>query len=110
LLGQMINKVKSVVLFSTNTMVQRKREVYDLLQMMKGTMNERYLGLPVWVGWSKSSTFAYLKDWVWNRTHEWKEKFFVMGGKGDLYQSSGPGHPYICDGLLWSHKNALWPN
>jgi hypothetical protein len=65
--GQMINKAKSAVLFSRNTRAQRKEEVCATLQITKETMNERYLGLPAQVGKSKSSTFAYIKDRVWQR-------------------------------------------
>jgi hypothetical protein len=59
---QMINKAKSAILFSRNIqVVQRKREC-ELLQITKETMSEKYLGLPVHVGQSKTGTFGYLKD------------------------------------------------
>jgi len=63
----MINKAKSVVLISKNTQVEQKKAVCDRLQVVKETMNERYLGLPVQVGRSTGSTFAYLKDRIWRR-------------------------------------------
>lgn len=70
----MINKAKSAVLFSRNTNAQRKLEVCTILEITRETMNERYLGLPVQVGRSKSRTFAYIKDRIWKRIHGWKEK------------------------------------
>ena len=60
--GQAINKAKSAILFSRNTKVQQKKIVGDVLQVTKETMNERYLGLPVHVGHSKTDTFAYPKE------------------------------------------------
>lgn len=73
--GQMINKSKSAILFSTNTVATRRSEVKGILEVEKETMNERYLGLPVHVGSLRSKIFAYLKDRVWKRIHGWKEKF-----------------------------------
>jgi hypothetical protein len=61
-LGQMINKAKSAILFSQNTQAAQRKSVCDLLQITKGTMSEKYLGLPVHVGQSKTCTFGYLKD------------------------------------------------
>ena len=60
--GQMINKVKSAVLFSKNTKLQQKQVVSKILQVTKETMSERYLGLLVHVGHSKTGIFAYLKE------------------------------------------------
>ena len=51
--GQMINKAKSVVLFSKNTKQQQRRVVCENVQVFKETMSERYLGLPIHVGKSK---------------------------------------------------------
>jgi hypothetical protein len=63
----MIHKAKSAILFSTNTKSVQRREVKEILEVQKETMNERYLGLPVHVGTSGSKVFAYLKDRVWKR-------------------------------------------
>lgn len=52
--GQVINKQKLAVLFSSNKRQADKRAVMDALQLRKETMNDRYLGLPVYVGESKS--------------------------------------------------------
>jgi hypothetical protein len=51
------------------------------LQIEKETLNERYLGLPAHVSRSKGSTFAYLKDRVWQRILKWKEKMLSWAGK-----------------------------
>jgi hypothetical protein len=73
--GQKINKAKSAVRFSRNTSDEEKQEIKGMLDIQRETMNERYLGLPVHVGRSKTEVFAYLKDRVWNRIQGWKEFF-----------------------------------
>jgi len=60
--GQMINKSKSVVLFSKNTGAEKRSEVCTRLQITKETMNAKYLGLPAQGSKSKAGTFAYIKD------------------------------------------------
>jgi hypothetical protein len=60
--GQLINADKSAVMFSPNTSDDDRRAVMDALSIRSETMNERYLGLPVFVGKSRSNVFAYLKN------------------------------------------------
>lgn len=79
--GQMINKSKSAILFSTNTADGKRSEVKSILEVEKETMSERYLGLPIHVGSSRSKVFAYLKDRVWKRIQGWKEKFLSWAAK-----------------------------
>jgi hypothetical protein len=98
--GQMINKAKSAVLFSRNTRAQRKEEVCATLQITKETMNERYLGLPAQVGKSKSSTFAYIKDRVWQRIQGWKEKFLSWAGKEILIKAVAQAIPTYAMGCF----------
>lgn len=52
-----------------------------VLEIERDTMNEKYLGLPVYVGQSKTRIFSYLKDRVWNRIQGWKEKMLSWAGK-----------------------------
>jgi hypothetical protein len=79
----MINKEKSAIMFSSNTRDEKRREVMQELNIQKETMNERYLGLPVHVGKSKTGVFAYLKERIWQRIQGWKEKMLsrVRGRK-----------------------------
>lgn len=72
--GQVINKTKSVVMFSVNAAQNQREEVMTALEIERETMNDKYLGLPVYVGQSKQNIFSYLKDRVWNRIQGWKEK------------------------------------
>lgn len=59
----------------------------DLLQVTKETMSEKFLGLPVHVGRSKSGAFAYQKDRIWKRIQGWNEKFLSWAGKEILIKA-----------------------
>lgn len=98
--GQMINKEKSAIRFSTNTSVADRQQVCQILWVPTETMNERYLGLPVFVGRSKSSVFAYLKERVWRRIQGVERKIIVKSRKGNFDQGGGAGHPHFCYGLF----------
>lgn len=67
-------KSKSAVLFSKNTSDGHRRAVCETLHIEKETVNEKYLGLPVYVGQAKGKNFSYLEDHIWNRIQGWKEK------------------------------------
>jgi len=98
--GQMINKAKSVVLFSKNTKQQQRRVVCENVQVLKETMSERYLGLPIHVGKSKSGVFAYLKDRIWKRIQGWNEKFLSWAGKEILIKAVAQAIPTFAMGCF----------
>jgi len=91
--GQLINKDKSAATI-------RKQEVMQELRITKETMNERYLGLPVHVGRSRSLVFAYLKDRIWKRIQGWKEKLLSRAGKEVLIKAVAQAIPTFCHGVL----------
>ena len=96
----MINKVKSAVLFSMNTKPQQKQVVSNILQVTKETMSERYLGLPVHVGHSKTSIFAYLKERIWKRMQGWNEIFLSWAGKEILIKVVAQAIPTFAMGCF----------
>jgi hypothetical protein len=98
--GQMINKSKSAILFSPNTSDADKRVVKDILDVEKETMNEKYLGLPVFVGNSRTKVFSYLKDRVWKRIQGWKERFLSWAGKEILIKAIAQAIPTFAMGCF----------
>jgi hypothetical protein len=55
---------KSSVFFSKGCPVVVRESIKDELDVQRGTLNNKYLGLPSDVGKSKSGAFKYLKDKV----------------------------------------------
>jgi len=98
--GQVINKDKSAIMFSANTASEKKEEVLQVLGIPKETMNERYLGLPVYIGRSKKNCFSYLKERIWQRIQGWMEKIIVKGWERSFNQSSGTSYSHLCVGLF----------
>ena len=72
----------------------------NVLGITKETMNERYLGLPVHVGKSRSSVFGYLKDRVWQRIQGWKEKLLSRAGKEVLIKAVAQAIPTFARGCF----------
>ena len=58
----MINFDKSSVMFSKNTRSEDRQVVLNILNIRAEARNEKYLGLPVYVGAAKSQVFECLKD------------------------------------------------
>lgn len=85
--GQMIYKDKSAVMFSRNTSAAKKGDFMRELNLQRETINDRYLGLPVHVGMSKTKMFAYLKEKIWQRIQGWKEKMLSRAGKEVLIKA-----------------------
>jgi hypothetical protein len=79
--GQTINKDKSSIMFSKNTSDRDRSDMLSILNISTEGRNEKYLGLPVYMGRSRSKTFAYLKDRVWKIIQGWKEKLLSKAGK-----------------------------
>ena len=85
--GQTINKDKSSVMFSKNTKSFEKNQFMASLGITTVAQNEKYLGLPMYMGRSKKRTFEYLKERVWKRLQEWKEKLLSKAGKEVLIKA-----------------------
>ncbi|EEC79287.1 hypothetical protein OsI_20089 [Oryza sativa Indica Group] len=85
--GQVINKDKSSVLFSPNTLQSDRMEVRSALCINQEAKNERYLGLPVSIGKSRRKAFEYIKRKVWLRIQGWQEKLLSKAGKEILVKA-----------------------
>jgi hypothetical protein len=82
--GQMINKEKCSIMFSSNTREGLKQAVMHCLDIGSEARSEKYLGLPIYMGKSKVQTFNYLKDKIWKIIQGWKEKMLSKAGKDVL--------------------------
>ena len=58
-----------------------KSEILGCLNMPSEGTNEKYLGLPVYIGRAKKRKFQYLKSKIWAKIQGWKEKVLSKAGK-----------------------------
>jgi hypothetical protein len=91
--GQCINTEKSAIMFSKNSSQIKKDLVKSALEIHGDAWNEKYLGLPVYVGRSKKKAFAYLKDKIWARIQGWIEKLLSKAGKEVLIKAVAQAIP-----------------
>jgi hypothetical protein len=91
--GQMINKDKSSAFFSKGTRARTKSAVLNVLGIPRESQNQRYLGLPVHLGPSKSKEFEYLKEKVWRSIQGWKERLLSKAGKKILIKAVAQAIP-----------------
>lgn len=63
--GQVVNKDKTSIMFSTNTPQLIRDQILSELRITHLASNEKYLGLPVYIGKSKKRMFEYIKQKVW---------------------------------------------
>ena len=68
-------------MFSPNTKVQVQQQMLAELGISQLACNEKYLGLPVYIGKSKKRMFEYIKQKVWTRIQGWQEKLLSKAGK-----------------------------
>ena len=85
--GQKVNLEKSVVFFSSNTRVEKKVQLCELLDMEEASEDCTYLGLPNMMKRSKVATFGFLKDRVKKRAASWDGKWISQGGREVLVKS-----------------------
>ena len=98
--GQKINKDKTAVMFSANVREEDKQEVMNALNIPRETANERYLGLPVFIGKSRRKAFEFLKDRIWKRMQGWKEKMLSNAGKEILIKAVAQAIPTYAMGCF----------
>jgi hypothetical protein len=79
--GQKISEAKSSIYFCSNTDVNVKVEVCEVLNIMTESLSDKYLGLPAMVGADRSDCFCHLIDRVNSRINGWKEKLLSIGGE-----------------------------
>jgi hypothetical protein len=67
--------------------------------------NEKYLGLPVYVGRSKKKAFEYIKDKIWSQIQGWIEKLLSKAGKEVLIKSNVQAIPTYAMSFFYLTKS-----
>lgn len=73
--------------FSSNTRVEKRNQLCQLLNMEEADDDCTYLGFPNIMKRSKVATFGFLKDRVKKRAASWDGKWISQGGREVLVKS-----------------------
>jgi hypothetical protein len=114
--GQQLNRAKTSIFFTKNTSLEMRHYIQGVFQVPEIKNHETYLGLPSFVGRSKTASFSEVQNRVWRRMHGWKEKFLSMGGREVLIKAVAqaiPSYTMSCfrlpDGLC-KELNSMFSN
>jgi hypothetical protein len=80
-------------MFSPNMPHRERRKVLNDLRIKTEARNEKYLGLPVYVGRSRKGAFAYLKGRMWGKIQGWDEKLLARAAKDVLIKACAQAIP-----------------
>ena len=90
---QKINADKSSIFFSTNTSLELKDEIMEVMGPMQVSKHNKYLGLPSIIGKYKKEVFAEIKEKVAKKLSGWNEKMLSIGGKEILIKAVAQAIP-----------------
>jgi len=85
--GQSISLPKSEIFYSRNVDGNRKNTITNILGVQAVLGTGKYLGLPSMIGRDRTSTFAYIKDRVWQKINSWSSKCFSKAGREVMIKS-----------------------
>ncbi|KAF5454504.1 hypothetical protein F2P56_024162 [Juglans regia] len=91
--GQVINRNKTGLVFSSNVQQSTKEDLLNFWGVEQSQEYEKYLGLPSFVGRSKTRAFSEIKHRVWRKLQGWKEKVLSAGGKEVLIKAVAQAIP-----------------
>lgn len=94
--GQAINFGKSEIFFSKNVSPERREEVKTILGVAANLNTGRYLGVPSFIGLGKVAIFQYVRDWLWDKLKNWRNKKISEAGKEVLIKSAAHSIPAYC--------------
>ncbi|XP_024178363.1 uncharacterized protein LOC112184337 [Rosa chinensis] len=85
--GQKVNFQKNSVVFSRNIHIDVQNELATILEVECVEDHDRYLGLPMQVGKSKTQIFQYIKEKLSNKLDNWKAKILSCAEKEILIKT-----------------------
>lgn len=97
--GQLVNKDKSAIFFSSNCSAEAKQEVRSALQIDTEALAEKYLGLPTALGRSTNGAFEYMPSRLRNLMGVWSGREASCAGREVLLKSVAqavPTYPMSC--------------
>ena len=117
--GQLVNKQKSAIFFSSNSEQECKQEVQAILQIPNEALGERYLGLPTSAGRGASNAFNYVPARVRGFVEGWAEKDLSCAAREVLLKANAQSvltypmtcfklPPVVCRKLTTAVLNYWW--
>ncbi|XP_024164510.1 uncharacterized protein LOC112171581 [Rosa chinensis] len=103
--GEKINFQKSSMVFSKNVPIAMQISMATILAVQRVEEHDRYLGLPLHVGKSKTEKFHYIKEKLTKKLVNWKSKILSSAELGDApsfsWRSILAGRPVLKAGVKW---------
>jgi hypothetical protein len=94
--GQKLNLQKTSVFFSRDTSLERRQEILRLSGLTETHCIDAYLGLPTFVGRSRTQALQHIKAKVLQRLNNWKVHFLSQAGKEVLLKAVVQAIPTYC--------------
>ena len=91
--GQLVSEAKCSIFFSPNTHVEVKAEIRQILNIMKESLSDKYLGLPSMIGVDRVNCFKHLIERIQKLVNGWKERTLSFGGKEALLKAVAQAIP-----------------
>jgi hypothetical protein len=91
--GQRLNREKTSIFFSRNTPTHTQSQILAAAGIRSTNSLEKYLGLPAMVGRSRRQAFMSIKDRIWCRISNWRNKFLSQAGKEILIKAVAQSIP-----------------
>ncbi|XP_061993843.1 uncharacterized protein LOC133711764 [Rosa rugosa] len=91
--GQQINFEKSSVVFSRNVSCDIQTKLSVILEVQCRDEHDKYLGLPLHVGKSKTAKFLYIKEKITKKLVGWKSKILSCAGKEVMIKAVAQSMP-----------------
>jgi hypothetical protein len=82
--GQTVNTDKSNILFSANTCVSTRNSILEIIPYAGTPISAKHLGLPMFFGRSKQSSFLDILHKVKGKIEGWRSKTLSQAGKWKL--------------------------
>jgi hypothetical protein len=85
--GQAISLPKSEIFYSRNVPNTLKNNITNILGVRAVLGTGKYLGMPSMIARDRTTTFAYIKDRVWQRINSWSCKCLSKAGQKVMIKS-----------------------
>lgn len=106
--GQLVNKDKFAIFFSSNCTADTKLEVRNVLQIETEALAEKYLGLPTALGRSTMEAFEYMPSRLRGLMGAWSGREASCAGREILVKSIAQAIPTYPMSCFMIPKDTCW--